>query len=348
MCPFMQMENANPNQSNSQILIQHISEAAIFTDASFVITAFNKASTELFLYTQQELTGSKISILALTTDTTNIDFTECVINYTDRLGKKIPIHVTRHAIADNDGYLFIYKPIDADQEFPKTTAQLRELSDYLLNIRETERTNIAREIHDELGQQLTILKMDISWLHQKLQKYEDPVLTERSGETLKMLNETIKTVRRIATELRPSMLDDLGLVEALEWQSKEFEKRSGIKIVFKSSISHLPVANSIATSLFRIYQEALTNIARHSFAKNVYSRLQLNNDQVILSITDDGTGFDMKTLGVKKTLGLLGMKERTFMMGGRFEINSKPGEGTSIVVTIALQPIDNVKLQPDQ
>jgi signal transduction histidine kinase len=347
----MQMENGNPNQSTNQVLLQHISEAAVFTDPSFIITACNKAAIELFLYTQQELAGYNISKLALTTDTTNVDFTDGITTYTDRLGKKIPLTIARHTIAhaaDNIGYLFIYKPVDADQEFPKTTAQLRELSDYLLNIRETERTNIAREIHDELGQQLTILKMDISWLHQKLQKYDDAALIQRSGETLKMLNETIKTVRRIATELRPSMLDDLGLIEALEWQSKEFEKRSGIMIDFESGIPHLPVSDAIATSLFRIYQEALTNIARHANAKNVFSKLQLNNDQVILSITDDGSGFDMKTLGVKKTLGLLGMKERTFMMGGRFEINSKRGEGTSIAVTIALQPDDLAKLQTDQ
>jgi PAS domain S-box-containing protein len=238
--------------------------------------------------------------------------------------------------------------LEATREFRKHTAQLRELSDHLLNIRETERTNIAREIHDELGQQLTILKMDVSWLHQKLQKYDDVPLLQKSGDTLKMLNETIKTVRRIATELRPSMLDDLGLIEAIEWQSKEFEKRSGIKISFEPGVAHLPVSNSVATSLFRIYQEALTNIARHANAKNVFSKLQLDNNEVILTILDDGIGFDLNALGKKQTLGLLGMKERTLMIGGRFDINSKPGAGTTIVVTTAVQLEEPPKLQPDQ
>jgi PAS domain S-box-containing protein len=227
----------------------------------------------------------------------------------------------------------ITEKLEATREFRKNTTQLRELSDHLLNIREAERTNIAREIHDELGQQLTILKMDVSWIHQKLQKYDDDPLFQKTADTLKLLNETIKTVRRIATELRPSMLDDLGLVEAIEWQSKEFEKRSGILISFESCVSTLPVSNEISTSLFRIYQEALTNIARHANAKNVFSKLQLINDQVILTIKDDGIGFDMQTLGLKRTLGLLGMKERTLMIGGQFEICSKPGEGTTIVVT---------------
>ncbi len=194
----------------------------------------------------------------------------------------------------------ITEKLEATREFRKNTAQLRELSDHLLNIRETERTNIAREIHDELGQQLTILKMDVSWLHHKLQKYEDASLLQKSGDTLKMLNETIKTVRRIATELRPSMLDDLGLIEAIEWQSKEFEKRSGIKISFEPGISHLPVSNAIATSLFRIYQEALTNIARHANAKNVFSKLQLEDEKVILTIKDNGLGFDLQALGKSK------------------------------------------------
>jgi PAS domain S-box-containing protein len=231
----------------------------------------------------------------------------------------------------------ITEKLEATREFRKNTTQLRELSDHLLNIREAERTNIAREIHDELGQQLTILKMDVSWIHQKLQKHADDPLRQKTAETLKLLNETIKTVRRIATELRPSMLDDLGLIEAIEWQSKEFEKRSGIKISFDPGSQHLPVSNAIATSLFRIYQEALTNIARHSNAKNVFSKLQLENDKVILTIKDDGVGFDMQTLGLKRTLGLLGMKERTLMIGGHFEICSKPGAGTTIVVTTSMQ-----------
>jgi len=361
------MENEIPDRTTNQLLIQHIPDAAVFTNTSFIITACNQPAAALFNYRQHDVLGLDISFLTPTSSETNThtdplknaSFTQGIITHLDKTGNARPLHITRHAIdptSINGGFLFIYKPVDQEQPSPKNNGaqsqtelalQLRELSDHLLNIRETERTNIAREIHDELGQQLTILKMDISWLHQKLKKYEDAAVLQKTSDTLQLLNETIKTVRRIATELRPSMLDDLGLIEAIEWQSKEFEKRSGITISFESAIPHLPIANSVATSLFRIYQEALTNIGRHANAKHVYSKLQLENDNIILIIKDDGIGFDMQTLAVKKTLGLLGMKERTLMMGGRFEINSKAGEGTTIVITTLLQ-LEDTAPQPDQ
>jgi len=340
------MENDFPNQTTSQLLIQHFSEPAVFTDPGFAITACNPAASALFLYNQQDILGQSITFLfspSLKTNSQPVSvnpiFTEGIIECIDSTGKIIPLHTTRHAIAPgqpNGGYLFIYKCLEADHTSTGSYAQLRELSEHLLNVRETERTRIAREIHDELGQQLTILKMDLSWLNQKLKKCEDASVLQKTGDALKVLNETIKSVRRIATELRPSMLDDLGLTEAIEWQSKEFEKRWGIRIIFESDSSYIPVDNDVATSLFRIYQEALTNIARHANAKTVFSKLKVKDDQVILTIADDGAGFDMQTLAIKKTLGLLGMKERTLMMGGRFEINSKPGEGTTILVTTSL------------
>lgn len=231
---------------------------------------------------------------------------------------------------------------ETQRKLLETTEQLRALSAHLQNIRENERKNIAREIHDELGQQLTILKMDISWLNRKLAHYEDASLVQRSEEALKMLNETIKMVRRIATDLRPSMLDDLGLVPAMQWQSREFENRADIKVLFEPGVQRLCLPPAIATALFRIYQEALTNIARHAQASQVISRLQVENNQVILIVEDDGCGFDVKAPGAHKTLGLLGMKERALMMEGIFEIKSLPGKGTTIQVKVPL-PLNDQK-----
>jgi PAS domain S-box-containing protein len=223
-----------------------------------------------------------------------------------------------------------------------TTEQLRALSAHLQNIREDERKHIAREIHDELGQQLTILKLDIGWLKKQLAHYEDTSLVQRTEESLKMLNDTIKIVRRIATELRPSMLDDLGLLPAMQWQSREFENRVNIKVRFESNVSSLCLPPAVATSLFRIYQESLTNIARHAQARNITAQLRVENNHVKLLVSDDGCGFEAKMPGEKNTLGLLGMKERALMIGGRFEINSWPGKGTTIQVTVPLLSNDTL------
>jgi len=213
--------------------------------------------------------------------------------------------------------------------------QLRQLSLHLQDIREEERASMAREVHDVLGQQLTGFKMDLSWINRKL-KSEDPELKERMAGTLKLIDDTIKTVRRIASDLRPSLLDDLGLVAALEWQSEEFEKRSGIKVYFKGELEEIKLLPEVAIALFRIYQELLTNVARHANAREVRSSLYTGNGQLQLSVSDNGRGFDMENKANKKTLGLLGIKERTLLMGGRYEIKSKPGDGTAVLVSVPL------------
>ena len=214
--------------------------------------------------------------------------------------------------------------------------QLRQLSLHLQDIREEERASMAREVHDVLGQQLTGFKMDISWLNRKL-KNADADVRERLEGTLKLIDGTIKTVRKIASDLRPSILDDLGIVAALEWQSEEFEKRSGIKVYFTGTLQELTIEPPIAIALFRIYQELLTNVARHAHASVVKSSLYTGNGQLHLAVTDNGRGFDMENTGNKKTLGLLGIKERTLLMNGTYEIKSKQGDGTAVVVSVPLK-----------
>ncbi len=211
--------------------------------------------------------------------------------------------------------------------------EIRQLASHLQEVREEERAGIAREIHDELGQQITGLKMDVSWLSKKIIT-EDYAIKEKIKDILDLLDNTVKTVRKIATELRPSILDDLGLREAMEWQSQEFQKRSGIKIVFSSSLPVINATGNISIGLFRIYQESLTNVARHAEASVVTTTLEEKNSQLVLSITDNGKGFDINTSGSKKTLGLLGMKERTLMMGGEYEIISAPEKGTRVIVSV--------------
>ena len=220
-------------------------------------------------------------------------------------------------------------------ELESSRQELRELSSYLQSIREEERTVIAREIHDELGQQLTGLKMDIFWLSNKIIPAGEPV-QHKIKDIFELIDGIIDSVRRIAAELRPSTLDNLGLAEAMEWQSTEFANRTGLQIQFQSGIQDLAIPPDLATGLFRIYQEALTNIIRHAGAATVSATLELEMDWLILKIRDDGRGFDPGKLRNKKTWGLLGMKERALMMGGKYEIASGPMEGTCIIVSVPL------------
>lgn len=214
--------------------------------------------------------------------------------------------------------------------------QLRNLSAHLQNIREEERIHIAREMHDELGQLLTGFKMDVSWLHKKLGDSEDPGVKEKLQEMMGIVNEAAIFVRKLASELRPSILDDLGLVAALDWHSHEFRRRANIEVEFRSEVNELKTSELIATGLFRMYQESLTNVARHAEAKKVVSLLEVKNGEAVLSITDDGKGFDLNGTGERKTLGLLGMKERATMIGGKLEIRSAPGKGTTILISVPL------------
>jgi PAS domain S-box-containing protein len=220
-------------------------------------------------------------------------------------------------------------------ELSRSYEDIRQLASHLQDAREEERASIAREIHDELGQQLTGLKMDLSWIAKRKTVQDDIEVKQKATVILNLLDTTIKTVRRIATELRPSILDDLGLIAAIEWQSKEFERRSGISTDFIPNMTEFRYSSRIAIGLFRICQESLTNVARHAEASKICISLQEHdNESILLKIEDDGRGFEVRKIGDKKTLGLLGMKERTLMMGGEFRIESHPGKGTTLFVTV--------------
>lgn len=220
-------------------------------------------------------------------------------------------------------------------ETGEVNEQLRNLSAHLQNVREQERIHIAREMHDELGQLLTGFKMDVAWLSKRLAEEYDPVIREKLEGMITIIDDAVKFVRRIAAELRPSILDDLGLIPALEWHSSEFERRYSIEVDFQSEIQELSTTSLIATGLFRMYQESLTNVARHSGAKKVITKLQIIAGTLCLSVTDDGKGFEASQ-AERKTLGLLGMRERAIMIGGRLEIKSEPGEGTTILISIPI------------
>jgi PAS domain S-box-containing protein len=256
-------------------------------------------------------------------------------------GELMYMDITSHRMAYNNhpAILSVAENITQrmiiEEQLRKSYDDIRLLNAHLETIREEERAFIAREIHDELGQQLTALKMDTSWLSKKL-TVNDPQTSQRLNSMISLIDETVKTVRRIASDLRPGILDDLGLIAALEWQSNEFEKRTGIKVAFYAEIAELSLDKNCSTALFRVYQELLTNIARHSFATLVETNIRVDAEKLIMSVSDNGKGFDVNNVKAKNTLGLMGINERVAMLHGQLQLNSVANKGTSIIITIPL------------
>jgi PAS domain S-box-containing protein len=225
----------------------------------------------------------------------------------------------------------ITQEMEAEREIKDSREQLRELSGHLRSIQEEERANIAREIHDELGQGLTGIKMDLSWLRNKLTK-EDVAVNERIDSLNYLIDDTIQSVRRISSELHPAVLDDLGLKAAIEWQASEFGKRSGILCAIK--INEMEFDKKHSKAIFRIIQESLTNIMRHAQANKVSIIIDDNGEGSIVKIIDNGIGFESENEKINKSFGLMSMKERAYELGGTLNIIAGQGKGTTIELNI--------------
>jgi signal transduction histidine kinase len=223
----------------------------------------------------------------------------------------------------------------AEEKLRRSLEQLRGLTNYLQHVREEERTRIAREVHDELGQALTGLKLDLSWLATKLAKNSPPVRTKIKTMTAH-IDATIQTVRRIATELRPGILDGLGLVAAIEWQANEFQSRTHIPCVVTSTVPDTQWDQDFITVFFRIFQETLTNVIRHASASRVDVRLTEENRQLVLTVADDGRGISEEEIANTRSIGLIGMKERAMLIGGDVSLVGTPGKGTTVSVRVPL------------
>jgi PAS domain S-box-containing protein len=221
----------------------------------------------------------------------------------------------------------------AEKDLKKSREMLRALSAHLHSVREEERANISREIHDDLGQLLTGLKIDLSWLlRHPLPSASE--LREKVETMSQLIDQTVQTVRRISTELRPRILDDFGLVAALDWQAEEFTKKTGITCLFRSTGQQLDAHPDWAITIFRIFQEALTNVVRHSGASQVEAVLKKNAQGLVLTIRDNGRGISVEEPGQSNSLGLVGMRERALIVGGTIEIRGKKGKGTTVILRL--------------
>lgn len=320
---------------------------------SFAINEVNELAVDLYGYTREEFLKMTVIDLRPKEDKAKIrNFSKKMMTndeykvrrtwrHLKKNGDVMYMDITSHRIDYNGRKAIlslakdITEQIVAENNLRESYEDIRRLNAHLQTIREEERTYIAREIHDELGQQLTGLKMDASWLIKKVDPKEITQL-EKLTDMINLIDDTVKDIRRISSDLRPGILDDLGLLAALEWQSSEFEKRTGITCVLKSENAINLVEKNIAIGIFRIFQEALTNITRHAHASIVHANIVQKNKCLYFIIQDDGIGFDVKEVKSKKTLGLTGMRERAHMFNGSLNIKSTIGKGTTLTLSVPI------------
>jgi signal transduction histidine kinase len=223
------------------------------------------------------------------------------------------------------------------EQLRQSHEQLRALSVHLQHVREEERIRISRIVHDELGQDLTSLKLDLAWLGSHLPHHLEPLVL-RTRQMAAHVDETIRTVQRVATELRPGILDHLGLAAAIEWQANEFQTRTGIGCRLVHSVDETILDEELNTAVFRIFQEALTNVARHAGATQVEVELHQKHGRLTLEIRDNGRGITPDQMTRVSSIGLLGMRERAALLDGTVEISARRGQGTRVLVSIPHRP----------
>ncbi|QAU35059.1 PAS domain-containing sensor histidine kinase [Janthinobacterium sp. 17J80-10] len=220
-----------------------------------------------------------------------------------------------------------------EQEIARSQERLRELSQHLLTVREEQRSQLARELHDVLGGTLTALKMDIGWLKKHTTETR---LAARADTMMELVRDAIDTVRKISAELRPGVLDNLGLLDAIEWETGRFRERMGIECTLAMHAGALEIGEAAAIAIFRIFQEALTNIARHAQATRVDIDAVLADGALLLSVQDNGKGLDRTAADNRKSFGLTGMAERARQFGATLEITGEPGHGTRVMLRFPL------------
>ena len=339
-------------------------DAIVVIDERGIIDRFNRAAERLFGYTEAEAAGKNVSILM---PSPYREMHDGYIAHYKMTGEKRIIGIGREVTGQRkDGSTFpmelsvaemrfgerrmftgmvrdITERKQAEEALRQSQSELRRLSAHQEQVKEQERTRIAREIHDELGAQLTGIKAYVSVSIDRAVRAgqtPDPLLVETAG----LADNAIKTVRKVITDLRPSVLDQLGVWAALEWYADQIEERSGLECVCSIDASALEVEldQERSTMLFRIVQEALTNVVRHAEASHATVQAACKGGSIILKVDDDGKGIDTDRLLNRDSWGLLGMYERSHHFGGDLRITGTPGRGTSIVLRL---PLENVNVQ---
>jgi PAS domain S-box-containing protein len=335
-------------------LLDSVHEAVVATDVHSNVIFWGPGAQALFGYTGNEVMGRPLGLLVLP-DAREAPAVLEAVRREVFAGRTIQWHGFRRR---KDGSLFyadismapvrdgggsptgligIYRDITElrrkEEMLHKSRERMRSLAARSMVVREEERTAIARELHDELGQVLTRLTIDLHWFFERVPKR---LLTKRAMSIFSLVEGTLERLRTICTQLRPAILDDLGLEAAIEWQVQEVAELQNCRYTMDLQLGSLRPQTQRDTAAFRIVQEALTNVSRHAAAREVLVRGRVRHGALIIHVRDDGSGFDLSKLK-SESLGLLGMQERAEGARGRVAVRSRPGQGT--VVTVSL-PVD--------
>ncbi len=330
-------------------LFEQAPQAVILTDTDNRVLRVNSEFTRVFGYATQEAIGRRLDDL-IVPDESRDQFRkhiELTATHGQRVdaegvrrrkdGSSLHAAISRVPVALPGGRSAVYAILSditerkrAEVELQRSHDQLRALAARLQKVREEERTRVAREIHDELGQALTAIKIALDSLSNEMPEGK----IQQSESIMKLADETIQSVRRISTELRPAVLDTLGLVAAVEWAVEEFEARTGTRCQLDLPQDDVVIDQDAATAMFRIFQETLTNVARHAEATGVNVRLAEEDEGLTLEVHDNGKGVNEEQLSAGSSLGILGMRERALLLGGELTITGAPGKGTTLRVRI--------------
>ncbi len=341
-----------------ETFIKNFSGVAFKSDLNLIPVLLNGAIKTLTGHSKEEILDSKKSLLDIIHMEDRIVIQDIInkLRNRGRIERELEfrfihqdgsfkwVHLYFHSVIDPSGKAHYLQGIlynitqrkEVEEELKLSRENYRNLAMYSETSREEEKKRLAIEIHDELGHALTALKLELAWLIKK-KFIRQEVLFEKVRKMNELIESTIRKVRTISSQLRPSVLDHFGLIAALEWQTAEFQKRSAIRCKLNVGKQDFKLEEQRSTALFRIFQEILTNVARHAKATRVDVTLERVTEEVILRVSDNGRGIKQEQINNKKSLGLLGMTERALAVGGKLTISGVIGMGTTVTITVPLK-----------
>jgi PAS domain S-box-containing protein len=342
-------------------ILESAMDAIITVDERQHVVLFNKAAEEVFACARQEAIGMPLD--RFIPERFRASHHDLVRRFGDsgassrrmgharvvmglrRNGEEFPIEASISTVAESDQRFFtvilrdVSQRVLAEEALRHSKDEIRELALAASTAREQEKSRIARELHDELGQALTALKIDLSWLRGRLATGDDPGLHEKLASMQVLLDGTVASTRRISADLRPLVLDDLGLVAGADWLAHNFTNRTGVPCELVIGQGDLELRDPHATTIFRVLQESLTNIAKHANATQVEVVLEREGDEVVLTVQDNGRGFAPEAASRPGSMGLLGLRERATLMSGTVTLASSPGRGTHVELRLPAPPV---------